>query len=143
MKTIIAFTTFLSLAVLIGTKAWSQDAQAIREVLNKQSKAWNNGNIEEFMEGYWKNDSLMFIGKKGINWGWKNTLENYKHSYPDTVAMGKLSFTIIVIKKLSTGYYYVVGKWLLTRTVGDLTGHFDLLFKKISGRWLIIADHSS
>ena len=143
MKKIIALTTFLLFGVLIGTKGLAQDTPAIREVLNKQSKAWNKGNIEEFMEGYWKNDSLMFIGKNGINWGWKKTLENYKRSYPDTVAMGKLSFTIIVIKKLSAEYYYVVGKWLLTRTVGDLSGHFDLLFKKISGRWLIIADHSS
>ena len=143
MKKIIVLTTFLLFGVLIGTKGLAQDTPAIREVLNKQSKAWNKGNIEEFMEGYWKNDSLMFIGKNGINWGWKKTLENYKRSYPDTVAMGKLSFTIIVIKKLSAGYYYVVGKWLLTRTVGDLSGHFDLLFKKISGRWLIIADHSS
>jgi hypothetical protein len=57
--------------------------------------------------------------------------------------MGKLSFDIIVIKKLSPEYYYVVGKWMLKRSIGDLNGHYNLLFKKINGSWLIIADHSS
>jgi hypothetical protein len=57
--------------------------------------------------------------------------------------MGKLSFDIITVKKLSSEYYYVVGKWMLKRTIGDLSGHYDLLLKKIKGNWYIIADHSS
>lgn len=121
----------------------SSDELAIRQVLDRQVQAWNQGNIESFMQGYWKNDSLMFIGKSGINWGWQKTLENYKRSYPDTTAMGTLSFNLIVVKKLSPEYYYVVGKWMLKRTIGDLGGHYNLLFRKINGSWLIIADHSS
>ncbi len=121
----------------------SGDELTIRKVLDNQIKAWNKGDIEGFMQGYWKNDSLMFIGKNGINWGWQTTLENYKKSYPDTTAMGKLSFDIILVKKLSREYYYVVGKWMLNRRIGDLSGHYNLLFKKINGTWLIIADHSS
>jgi ketosteroid isomerase-like protein len=123
--------------------AQSSDEVGIRKVLDDQLKAWNKGDIESFMQGYWKNDSLMFIGKSGINWGWQKTLENYKKGYPDTTAMGKLSFDIIVIKKLSPEYYYLVGKWMLKRTIGDLSGHYNLLFRKINGSWLIIADHSS
>lgn len=119
------------------------DENAIRQVLDDQVKAWNKGDIENFMQGYWKNDSLMFIGKTGVNWGWHKTLENYEKGYPDTTAMGKLSFNIILIKRLSPEYYYVVGKWMLNRTIGDLSGHYNLLFKKINGVWLIIADHSS
>jgi hypothetical protein len=115
----------------------------IRKVLDGQIKAWNKGDIEGFMQGYWKNDSLMFIGKSGINWGWQTTLENYKKNYPDTAAMGKLSFNIILVKKLSPEYFYVVGKWMLNRSLGDLSGHYNLLFRKINGQWLIIADHSS
>jgi len=115
----------------------------IRKVLNDQVKAWNKGDIEGFMQGYWKNDSLMFIGKSGINWGWQTTLESYKKRYPDTIAMGKLSFDIILVKGLSPEYYYVVGKWLLSRSIGDLNGHYNLLFRKIDGVWLIVADHSS
>ena len=119
------------------------DELTIRKVLDNQIKGWNNGDIEGFMQGYWKNDSLMFIGKNGIHWGWQTTLENYKKNYPDTAAMGKLSFDILVVKKLSPEYFYVVGKWMLTRSIGDLSGHYNLLFKKINGIWLIIADHSS
>jgi len=121
----------------------SGDELAIRQLLDDQVKAWNQGNLESFMQGYWKNDSLMFIGKSGINWGWQKTLANYKKSYPDTTAMGKLSFNIIVVKKISPEYYYVVGKWMLKRSIGDLSGHYNLLFRKINGSWLIIADHSS
>jgi hypothetical protein len=121
----------------------SSDELTIRKVLDNQIKAWNKGDIEDFMQGYWKNDSLMFIGKNGINWGWQKTLENYKNRYPDVTAMGKLSFDIILIKELSPEYYYVVGKWMLNRSIGDLDGHYNLLFRKINGIWLIIADHSS
>jgi len=70
-------------------------------------------------------------------------LNNYKKSYPDTTAMGKLSFDIILVKKLSPEYYYIVGKWMLNRSIGDLSGYYNLIFKKINGQWFIIADHSS
>ena len=95
------------------------------------------------MDTYWKSDSLLFIGSSGVNRGWQNTLNNYKRGYPDTIAMGKLAFDIIMVKKLSSKYYYVVGKWMLTRSIGNLSGHYDLLFRKIKGKWYIVADHSS
>jgi ketosteroid isomerase-like protein len=123
--------------------AQSTDELDIRKVLDNQIKAWNKGDIEGFMQGYWKNDSLMFIGKNSINWGWQKTLENYEKRYPDTTAMGKLSFDIILVKELSPEYYYIVGKWMLNRSIGDLDGHYNLIFRKINGMWLIIADHSS
>ena len=123
--------------------AQSRDETAIRNIMNEQTKAWNSGDIEGFMKGYWENDSLMFIGKSGITYGWTNTLNNYRKGYPDTAAMGKLSFNIISVKKLSKEYYYVIGKWYLQRSIGDLSGHYTLLFKKENGHWVIIADHSS
>jgi ketosteroid isomerase-like protein len=136
---------FLLLWVSLGllSNAQSRDEKEIRQLLTTQTAAWNQGNIEGFMQTYWKSDSLMFIGKNGIKWGWQTTLNNYKKSYPDTTAMGKLSFDILQVKKLSTEYYYVVGKWMLKRTIGDLSGHYDLLLRRIKGRWYIIADHSS
>jgi len=121
----------------------TNDEFTIRKVLDSQTKSWNKGDIKGFMQGYWKDDSLMFIGKNGIHWGWQTTLENYKKNYPDTAAMGRLSFDIILVKKLSPEYFYVVGKWMLSRSIGDLSGHYNLLFKKINGQWFIIADHSS
>ena len=131
------------LVVAINAIAQSADELAVRKILYDQTAAWNNGNVEAFMQGYWKNDSLMFVGKNGVTYGWKNTLNNYKKNYPDTSAMGKLDFTIISGKQLSPQYFFIVGKWHLQRSIGDLSGHFNLLFKKIKGKWVIITDHSS
>ena len=136
---------FIGLALFFSAavSAQSKNESEILRLLAGQTEAWNRGDIEGFMQTYWKSDSLLFIGKSGVNRGWQNTLNNYKRGYPDTAAMGKLSFDIIHIKKLSSKYYYVVGKWMLARTIGDLSGHYDLLLKKIKGRWYIVADHSS
>lgn len=119
------------------------DESIIRQLLEAQTAAWNRGEIENFMNGYWVSDSLMFIGKSGITYGWFNTLNNYKKNYPDTAAMGKLEFSLIAMKKLSVQYYHVVGKWHLKRSIGDAGGYFTLLLKKIKKQWVIIADHSS
>ena len=127
----------------IGVQAQKTDRAEIEKLLQIQTVAWNNGDIEGFMQTYQKSDSLMFIGKSGVTLGWGNTLDNYKKGYPDTVAMGKLAFNLIEIKPLSPQYYFVVGKWMLTRTAGNLSGHFTLLLQKIDGEWKIIADHSS
>ena len=85
----------------------------------------------------------MFIGKSGVTYGWHNTMNNYKRGYPDKASMGKLDFKLIKIQRLSRNYYSVVGKWHLSRSIGDLQGHFTLLMRKIKGQWKIIADHSS
>jgi uncharacterized protein (TIGR02246 family) len=134
---------FLLVAVPLFAYSQSKEETAIKGLLAKQTDTWNHGNLEGFMQTYWKSDSLMFIGKSDVHFGWQQTLNNYKKSYPDTTTMGKLSFDIIAIKKLSPDYYYVVGKWMLKRSIGDLNGHFDLLLKRIKGNWYIISDHSS
>ena len=126
----------------ISNFAQTKDEAAIREVLSTQVSAWNAGNVGEFMQGYWQSDSLMFIGKSGITYGWQQTLENYKKNYPDKAAMGKLTFNLLQFKPLSPFYFFVIGKWHLQRSVGDLEGHGTLLFKKINGKWFIVAEHS-
>lgn len=120
-----------------------QPQTAIRTLLAKQTASWNQGDLETFMSTYWKSDSLIFIGKRGPTYGWQATLDNYKKSYPDTTAMGKLAFNILEMKRLSADIYFVVGKWHLQRSIGDLEGHFTLVIKRIQGNWKIIADHSS
>lgn len=141
MKYFLLFLFF----VAINSSVFSQDKneKAIRKILEDQNAAWNKGNLDSFMIGYWQNDSLMFIGKSGPTYGYNKTLENYKKGYPDTAHMGKFTSTIISIKKLSNDYYFVLGKWFLKRTVGDAGGHYTLLFKKINSQWKIIVDHSS
>lgn len=123
--------------------AQNSDEKAILNLLRSQTEEWNKGNIDEFMKGYWNNDSLMFIGKGGVTYGYTNTLINYKKNYSNTDQMGKLSFEFLKVKKISADYYWVLGKWFLKRTVGDVGGHYTLLFRKINGKWLIVADHSS
>lgn len=137
------FYTILLMAFSILAFSQSKDETAVRKVLGVQNDAWNRGDAEAFMKGYWESDSLMFVGKSGITYGYKNTLANYKKNYPDTAAMGRLTFILIQVKRLSAEYYHVTGKWHLQRSIGDIGGHFTLLFRKIKGQWVIISDHSS
>lgn len=124
-------------------QAQDRDVQQILSILERQTTAWNNGDIEQFMVGYWENDSLMYIGKSGVTYGYQNTIQTYRKNYSDTAKMGKLKFTILHVNKISSQAYYVVGKWHLTRSIGDVGGHYTLLFRKIKGQWVIVADHSS
>ena len=145
MKFFKRIATLLLLVLFASCKLIAQkaDETAIRQLLNRQSKDWNNGKIEEYMKGYWNSDSLIFIGKNGPRYGYATTLASYKKGYPDTAAMGKLNCELLQLKKLSLQYYFVTGKWHLKRTIGDLQGYFTLLLKKIKNKWLIIEDHSS
>ena len=138
--------TLFLISVIFSTlylKAQTPDETLVRNTLAEQTTAWNNGDLEKFMDGYWRSDSLMFIGQRGPTYGWGNTLSNYRKNYPDTVAMGKLDFELISVKRLSVLYYSVVGKWHLKRSMGDEGGSFTLLFKKIKKKWVIVQDHSS
>lgn len=120
------------------------DEQAIQHVLEQQAKAWNEGDIEQYMKrGYWYSDSLVFIGSRGPTYGFEATLSNYKRSYPNSEKMGQLQFSHLKYKRLSATLYFVIGKWHLARTDDDLSGYFSLLFEKIDGSWKIVADHSS
>jgi ketosteroid isomerase-like protein len=122
----------------------SQSKVDIQNVINQQLIDWNAGNIDSFMQGYWQSDSLMFIGSNGIVYGWKNTLERYKLTYPDRATMGTLKFDILKIDFHSKTSCFVLGKWHLTRPEkGNIGGYFTLIFKKINGRWLIVSDHTS
>ena len=104
MKSILFISmTLLSVSCFCQTKPARPaggDETEVRNVLTRQNQAWNRGDVDAFMVGYWENDSLMFIGKSGVTYGYKNTLSNYKKNYPDTTVMGKLTFTLIQLKQL-------------------------------------------
>jgi ketosteroid isomerase-like protein len=98
------------------------------------------------MSGYWRSDSLVFIGKNGPTYGWQPTLDNYKKTYPGAAQMGKLDFSQLRITPLGADVAQVVGHWHLARPsakTGDAQGQFLLIFRKMNGQWLIVADHSS
>jgi ketosteroid isomerase-like protein len=119
------------------------EEDAIRTVMDNQQRAWNEADLERFMEGYWQSDSLKFIGRNGVTYGWRTTLENYKKSYPTPEAMGRLTFSILTIELLSPTSAYMIGKWELKRATDNPGGYFTLLWKKIKGKWVIVADHTS
>ncbi|PJB14808.1 MAG: DUF4440 domain-containing protein [Flavobacteriales bacterium CG_4_9_14_3_um_filter_32_8] len=116
--------------------------QEILAVMNQQEADWNNGNIDAFMQGYWQSDSLMFIGKNGIKYGWQTTLDNYKKSYPDKATMGKLEFNVVKLE-VSGETAYMLGKWSLIRENDNPNGYFTLYWKKINKKWVIVIDHTS
>jgi len=128
------------------SSAWQcrpQELQAIQKIMASQEASWNSGNLEGFMNGYWESDSLKFVGKTGITYGWKATLERYQKGYPDKAAMGKLTFTLLHVERIGRSAAMVTGKWHLQREKDAPQGHFTLLWRKIQGRWVIVEDHSS
>jgi ketosteroid isomerase-like protein len=139
----IRLLSIVSMFMALSGFAQPADEKEILGILDRQTQAWNRGDLESFMKGYWENDSLMYIGKGGVTYGYASTLNSYRKNYGDTARMGKLTFQILHLKRLSSDYYFIVGKWFLKRSAGDIGGHYTLLFRKQNGKWEIIADHSS
>ena len=120
----------------------AQDKEAILKVMKAQEIAWSNNDLEGFMQGYWKNKNLKFFGKSGLTNGWQQTLDNYKKGYPTKNESGKLTFKVKDISKIENNSYWVMGNYFLKRKIGDATGVFMIIFKKINGNWKIVADMS-
>ncbi|MCF8259286.1 MAG: nuclear transport factor 2 family protein [Melioribacteraceae bacterium] len=134
---------YVIVLALVGCSNTSTSESEILQVLESQRIAWNEGNLEEYMQGYWNSDSLKFIGKNGIKYGWDSTLQNYKSSYKSKEEMGELEFKVISLEKLSDEYYSMIGQWKLVRQNDQPKGFFSLIWKKIDNGWKIISDHSS
>jgi len=124
-------------------KISEKETREISGLLDKQVLAWNEGNLEKVMQTYWNSEKLSFVGSRGPTYGWQETLDSYKKGYPDKAAMGKLKFTILELSKIDRKTVYVIGKFELTREMGNLSGHFTLVIQKIKNEWLIVSDHSS
>ena len=129
--------------LLVAFSAHAQDpVNDVVKLMRQQEQSWNKGDIPGFMEHYWKNDSLKFIGSSGVTYGWKNTIERYQKAYPGKEDMGELRFTIIEATRLAKDAVYVIGKWELKKEK-PAGGHFTLLWRKIDKRWVIVSDHTS
>lgn len=142
MKNIIFLFVLIVTFSCSSNSTETDDKKAILGILETQRKAWSNHDIEGFMEGYWKNDSLKFYGSNGVTYGWKNTFASYKKRYPTKDHTGILSFKIKDVSKINDGAYFVMGEYHIIRPVGNANGVFMLIFKKIDGKWKIIADTS-
>lgn len=136
------FILFMVISCTSKPETNSEAETKIREVLTQQQTAWNEGNLEKFMEGYWKSDSLQFIGSS-IRYGWQPTLDNYKKNYSTRALMGRLQFDIWQIVQLGPDAYLLTGTYTLFRESDQPSGPFTLIFKKKNNGWVIVYDHTS
>ena len=123
--------------------AESSDESQIRQLLQLQTDAWNRGDIDSFMAGYWKSDETAFVGANGITRGWQAVLDRYKKSYPDRKAMGQLSFSNLEVHVTCPDAAYAIGQFQLKRENDKPEGIFTLDFRKFSEGWRIILDHTT
>lgn len=133
----------LGMLISVSSMAQSNDEKIIRNILADQISFWNKGDIPGFMQGYWNSDSLVFVGKNGPTYGYNNTLRNYQKNYPNKDYMGILNFDILSVQPMEKDHFFVIGKFILQRKVGDASGHFTLILRRINGVWKIVSDHSS
>lgn len=142
--------TTLFLLILFGTiagfaqnKPNAKAASEIRNVLEIQTKAWNDGDIDGFMRGYWNSSELVFVSGDNVTRGWQPTLDNYKKKYNSREKMGVLTFSGLQIDVLSKDSAVVLGSWSLAREKDNPHGKFTLIFRKFRDGWKIIHDHTS
>lgn len=116
--------------------------QKLKSILAVQQTAWNEGNLDKFMDAYWKSDKLTFSSRGETRRGWQTTLEKYKKSYPDRATMGKLTFSNLEVESLSVDVAMMLGEWKIEGEK-PASGNFSLVWRRIDGNWVIIHDHSS
>lgn len=137
---IFGMTNFISAQ---SNKSDENIKKQVREVINKQVEAWNQGNIEGFMQGYWKSEEMTFVSGSNVSKGWQTALDRYKKSYDTQEKMGTLSFTELEINVLSKEAAFVQGRFTLERETDKPTGMFTLIFRKFKTGWKIVHDHTS
>ncbi len=130
---------------LLGTldNGRDTDTKAINDVLSAQQAAWNRGDVDAFLVGYWRSPELTFSGSSGVSRGWDGVLERYKKSYPNHAAMGQLEFSDLEFRFLGPDAALVLGQWHLKRESGDIGGVFTLVWQKFPDGWKILHDHTS
>jgi uncharacterized protein (TIGR02246 family) len=143
MKTILV----AAMLALIFTLSFNgQDAKAeaaIRKVMDDQAAAWNRGDLDGFMQGYWKSEKLTFVSGTNVTRGWQPTLDRYKKSYDSRAKMGTLTFSSLEVTMLGKDAAIVLGDWSLAREKDNPHGKFTLTFRKFKEGWRIIVDHTS
>lgn len=122
-----------------------QDAvsTAVETVIRQQEAAWNAGDIDTFVEYYWRDDNLTFSSGGKTTRGWTATRDRYRDRYPTREKMGTVKFSNLEITPLGDAAAMVLGEWSLARAEEPIGGNFTLVFRKLDGRWLIIHDHTS
>jgi len=119
------------------------DAALIRAMILQQQQAWNEGDLEKFMQPYWNSPKLTFSSGGQTTRGWQATLDRYKKKYSSRELMGQLQFSDLEIDVLSGQTALVLGQWRLERENDQPHGNFTLVLRRFDKGWKIIHDHSS
>ncbi len=136
--------TSLAALVLFVSIAFTQtDEQAVRSVLDDQVKAWNNGDIDGYMKGYWNSEETVFVSGGTVTKGYAGVLARYKKGYDSREKMGSLTFQDLHIRVMSSASAVATGEWHLTRVNDKPWGRFTLILEKKSEGWRIVYDHTS
>jgi len=138
----IVFTIGLTPLGLAGCSQ-NMTEQQIKGVLDEQVTAWNRGDIESFMQGYWQSDELTFEAPDSVTKGWQATLERYQRRYPNRAVMGTLTFSDLVVDVIADDEATVTGRYHLERaTLPQANGHFVLSLRKFEEGWRIVRDRT-
>ncbi len=119
------------------------DLVKFQTILTSQAKAWNRGDLDGFMEFYWKSPQLSFSSGGKTTHGWSRTRDGYKSRYPTQEQMGQLTFSDLELVPLCDSAALVLGRWHLRRAGDEPHGNFSLIFRRIDGQWRIVHDHTS
>ena len=118
----------------------TSEEDRILGVLAAQQSAWNAGDIDGFMDGYWPSPELRFASGGSVTYGWQETRDRYKNNYSDRSLMGTLSFDELYVTLLSESAAIVHGAWALQREKDQPSGLFTLVFRNIDGDWKVVSD---
>jgi len=119
------------------------DESQIRQVLATQVAAWNRGDVDSFMTGYWRSNKTLFVGANGVTRGWLAVLDRYHRAYPNRSAMGHLTFSNLEIQQDCPEAAVVIGEYHLQREKDHPSGVFTLNFRKFPEGWRIVVDHTT
>jgi len=116
---------------------------AVRAVLDAQVAAWNRGDVEGYMDGYWRSDETVFVSGDSLTRGWQTVLARYKKNYDSREKMGTLTFSDLEITPIGSDAAIAIGRWHLQRVKDEPHGRFTLIFRKTRQGWRIVHDHTS
>ncbi len=146
MKSILLFAAVLLLTTSVFTQSPNEISSiktSILSVMDAQTGAWNRGDVDGFMQGYWNSTELVFVSGDSVTRGWQPTLDRYKKNYNSREKMGELKFSDLEINVISKKSAVVLGSWSLTRANDNPKGKFTLIFRKLGIGWRIVHDHTS
>lgn len=118
------------------------DEELIRQLMGNQVQTWNRGDLDGFMQTYWKNEALTFSSGGETTSGWQAIYARYRQQFPEG-EMGEIEFENLRFDVISDQSAIVMGKFSHLLPEEDLRGSFSLVLKKFDNQWKIIHDHTS